>query len=430
MWYRLRWRLSNLRHKLWARPLLYAALAIATVFACIAADRSIAADRVPAVSRETVEQLLAIIAASMLSVATFAVASMVAAYASASSTATPRAFSLLVKDDVSRTALSGFIAAFIFSIVALTTVRTGVYGRVGLFLIFSITLLIFALVILVFLRWVDWIARLGRLGTTIDRVERAAATALEQRRRTPTLGGRPPGIAETWGTGVFSPTIGYVQSINVAALQQCATTVDTQILVDALPGTFVAPGRALAFLKAGVSREDAERVAHGIAGAFIVGDDRTFDEDPRFGLVALAEVAARALSPAVNDPGTAIDILGTFVRLFARWAEPLEDAPARHDRVAVPTLATVEMFDDAFTAIARDGAGMVEVAIRLQKAFISLAATGDKDLQAAAVLHARRAQARASMALKLAEERDRIDALAAAVERLASPVDRHADALA
>ncbi len=48
----------------------------------------------------------------------------------------------------------------------------------------------FALVILIFLRWVDRIARLGRLGNTIDIVERAAATALDDRRRHPTLGGR------------------------------------------------------------------------------------------------------------------------------------------------------------------------------------------------------------------------------------------------
>ncbi len=77
--------------------------------------------------------LLAIIATSMLSVATLAVASMVAAYASAGSTATPRAFSLVIADDVSQTALSGFIGAFIFSIVALTAVESGVYGRVGAF---------------------------------------------------------------------------------------------------------------------------------------------------------------------------------------------------------------------------------------------------------------------------------------------------------
>lgn len=134
--------------------------------------------------------------------------------------------------------------------------------------------------------------------------------------------------------------------------------------------------------------------------------------------MALAEIAARALSPAVNDPGTAIDIIGTFVRLFARWAEPGE-ADVRYDRVFVPELSTVDMFDDAFTAIARDGAGTVEVGIRLFKGFVALASLGDEQMRLAAVQHARLALARAEGALKLPEEIARIRALAAAVERQA-----------
>lgn len=57
---------------------------------------------------------------------------------------------------------------------------------------------------------------------------------------------------------------------------------------------------------------DASRIAQ----AFLLGDVRQFDEDPRFGLIVLSEIASRALFLAVNDPGTAIVIIGTFVRLF------------------------------------------------------------------------------------------------------------------
>ncbi len=92
--------------------------------------------------------------------------------------------------------------------------------------------------------------------------------------------------------------------------------------------------------------------------------------------MTLAEVAARALSPAVNDVGTAIDIVGTFVRLLANWAEPPAGVEVTYDRVSAPAVSVADMFDDAFTAISRDGAGLIELQIRLQKAFISLAATG------------------------------------------------------
>lgn len=97
---------------------------------------------------------------------------------------------------------------------------------------------------------------------------------------------------------------------------------------------------------------------------------------------AQSEIARRALSPAVNDPGTAIDVVGTLLRLFVLWNEPAsaaDDDALKFDRVEVPEIAVRDMFDDAFTAIARDGAGMVEVAIRLQKALHSLATIGDAE---------------------------------------------------
>ena len=152
-----------------------------------------------------------------------------------------------------------------------------------------------------------------------------------------------------------------------------------------------------------------------IAKAFLIGDDRQFDEDPRFGLIALSEIASRALSPAVNDPGTAIDIIGTFVRLFALWIEPVEEVDTRTcecDRVEVPEISVQDMFDDAFTAIARDGAGCIEVTGRLQKALEALASIGDAEMRDAAIYHGRLALARAENALDLPEDLERVRKLA------------------
>jgi uncharacterized membrane protein len=68
---------------------------------------------------------------------------------------------------------------------------------------------------------------------------------------------------------------------------------------------------------------------------------RYFHEDPRFGLITLSEIASRALSPAVNDPGTAIQIISSHVRLFSLWAEKQVMGKGRgkdNDRIAVPEL--------------------------------------------------------------------------------------------
>lgn len=70
---------------------------------------------------------------SMLGVATFAVGSMLADYSSASNSATPRSFPLIIADDVSQNALSSFIGAFIFGIVAYVALENGYYGPAGRF---------------------------------------------------------------------------------------------------------------------------------------------------------------------------------------------------------------------------------------------------------------------------------------------------------
>ncbi len=413
---RFRLVLNHLRGRLWVKPLAVCLLSIAAAFVAKLADGAPLAQFVPSVAADSVDALLSIMAASMLVIATFSVASMVSAYASAASTATPRSFSLVIADDASQNALSTFVGAFIFSIVALTAVKNDYFEEAGLFILFVLTAIIFGMVVITFVRWVDRIARLGRLGSTVDKVEQATADALRRRRNAPTLRGVP--VQNTArGRAVFATTVGYVQHIEVGALQAWAEKAGAHVVVAALPGTFAAPGRALAYINAVPKQGEGEGEGTGEADqapddapvlrAFQIGPVRLFGDDPRFGLVVLSEIAGRALSPAVNDPGTAINIVGTLVRLFALWHEPAaaeDELAPKYDRVEVPEISMRDMFDDAFTAIARDGAGSVEVSVRLQKALHALAFLGDAPMREAAHYHARLALKRAETALNVPED--------------------------
>lgn len=395
--------MNRLREKLWIRPLFACLASIAAALLAQLADRiplsAEVAKLVPDITRGSIEDLLKITAASMLVIATFSVSSMVAAYASAANTATPRAFSLVVADDVSQNALSSFIAVFIFSVVALTALMNGYYGQPGRFVLFALTLATLGWVIATFVRWVDRIARLGRLGTVVAKVEAATADAMRERRAFPSMGGVPASMDEAGGVPVYASEVGYVQHVDMRALQCAADASGSRIVVEALPGTFATPRRPLARVVRDEADGDPVEVAE-IAKAFEIGRARLFEDDPRFGLVVLSEIAGRALSPAVNDPGTAIEIIGGCVRLFVQWSETdgMPDPPA-YGRVQVPGIDVGDMFDDAFTAIARDGAGIVEVQVRLQKALRTLASLGDAQLRTHAERHASCALARAEAAM-------------------------------
>ncbi|WP_417484984.1 DUF2254 domain-containing protein [Maricaulis salignorans] len=404
--------LKALRERLWVRPLTYVLMAVGLIFLAQAADRLAIPMPLPDISAETIEKLLTVISASMLGVATFAVASMVSAYAAAGRSATPRAFSLVVADQVSQTALSSFVGAFIYSIVGIVAIRVGLYETAGRFSIFITTLGIFSWVVLTFVRWVDNIARLGRLGNTIEKVEAATRAAFRPWTGESALGGVAVREMSEGGMPVCPATFGYIQHIDTDGLQSWAEEQEVALDLRSVPGAFVSPARALLTIDwQGAPREleDAQRAC--LVRAFVIGSKRTFDEDPRFGLIALSEIGSRALSPATNDPGTAIEIINklTHILLDRDSAAKRDGAnPPRCSRIRVPALSPDDLLEDAFAAIEKDGVNSVELGIRLQKSYSLLARAQDCGMRKAAKRRSGLALERAEHALTFPDDLDRV----------------------
>ena len=407
--------LGELSRLLWLRASMYAAGAVLAAVLAHLFSGLVPEPLATVVGEETAEEILTIIASSMLAVTTFSLATMVAASTAVTTSASPRAAALALEDKSAQSALSTFIGAFIFSVVGLIALGAGFYTPAGRALVFIETLVVLALVILRLLRWVDQLSRLGRVGEAVDRVEKATREALEG--RPSFLAGRPadappPETAEP----VRSPKVGYVQHVDVAHLDHVAGDRGLTVHLCVLPGAFVRLSRPVMLVEGG---EVDEKTRKALLAGLVVGGERTFRQDPRFGLVVLAEIASRALSPAVNDPGTAIDVVGTAVRVLSLWAEDHweQEAEVRYPRVRVPALSAADFFDDVFSPIARDGADKVEVGVALQKAFCDLAEAEATGFAEAARAHSRRALRRAEQALTDEEDVERLRAVAAEVDR-------------
>jgi uncharacterized membrane protein len=191
-------------------------------------------------------------------------------------------------------------------------------------------------------------------------------------------------------------------------LSDLAQKHEVDIFIQALPGAFNDSSAPVAYSSAKLLDEKCAI----IRDAFNIEGDRSFDQDPRYGLIVLSEIASRALSPAVNDPGTAIDVIGTAVRVLAPWViSDASEPEILFPRIYVPPLLLADLFDDVFSPIARDGAGMLEVVIRLQKAYASLAAIGDKECKRQAKRHWELTLKRAQAALTLDEEKEALASL-------------------
>jgi uncharacterized membrane protein len=391
----------KLQKRLWFRPLLFCFMAVAIALLAHLADGTFMDDIVPEIKEKSVTWLLDTIASSMLVISIFAVTSMLSAFTAAQNSATPRSFKLVIADDVSQNALSVFISAFIFGIVASVAINNGYFGISGRFTLFIFSLAFFALIILVFLRWVDRISRLGRLEHTIHQIEEAAEKAIVHFLENPTLKCMSIDQSKNNGVAVCSEKTGFVQNINFERLQAFAKKADGRIRIHALPGKFVTPGMPLAFIDVG-EEIDKEEVTESINTAFAIGETRDFEVDPRFGLIALSEIASRALSPGINDPGTAIQIIGSQQRLFFLWSghhKPADEEP-EYDRLEVPKHQISDLFEDAFRAIARDGAGNIEVMIKMQKAFRALHMMDNEFIKKAAMEHSKLTHDRAEAVME------------------------------
>lgn len=405
---RWQWFLMLFVRRLWLRVALFAAAGILTAVLGIFLGPYVPDAWTLEVGARAVDRILDVLASSMLAVTVFSVSTIVTTYGTAAAHVTPRATRLLMEDDTSKNVIATFIGSFLFSLVGIIALGTGFYGNQGRVILLMVTIGLVALIAVTIMRWIDYLSRFGRLGETIGRVEKATWDAMATRLAYPHLRGNPLARstdipANAWP--VFSSSVGYVQHVDMSALEDCARQHGIRVFLSALPGTFADPSRPLAMV-AGKENEDAGKA---VADAFAVAAERTFGQDPRFGLCVLAEIASRALSPSLNDPGTAIDVIGRAVRLLVRWSRhPVAEDRIDFRSVFVPGVEIDDMCDDIFSPIARDGAGIVEIQIRLQKALLALVEADRRLFGPAARRHSQTALARAEAALTLEQERQAV----------------------
>ncbi|MFW2543219.1 DUF2254 domain-containing protein [Primorskyibacter sp. 2E107] len=355
----------RLSRNLGVRALLMTLLALVSVFVAPLFDWLISDALKERFGQEAVLPVLTILASSMLTVTTFSLGVMVQAFQSASSQATPRAYRILMQDGTTQTVLATFVGAFLFSLTAIVMFRADIYDDAASVVIFFFTLFVIAAIILAILRWIGHLSRLGSMDHTLNLVEKAAQPPLRALSTHPALGGVPSAQAERPPPRTFpvtAPHSGYLQFVDMPSLNDLLSEAEARLWLMAPPGHYVIKGDTIAELN--IAGDDLARKAQPM---FTIGKTRSLEQDARFGLMVLAEIATRALSPGINDPGTAIDVIHRLMNLLQSCPGPSEEPP-QFSRIIAPQVAADDLVQDAFDTIARDGAGRIEVVTQLRHA--------------------------------------------------------------
>ncbi|MGB9096675.1 DUF2254 domain-containing protein [Erwinia sp.] len=388
---RWQWIMEKIYKKIWFRATLFALAAIVTALISIFFKSMIPLSFSMKVGAEAVDSILNILASSMLAVTTFSLSIMVTAYGSATTNVTPRATRLVVEDATTQNVLATFIGSFLFSLVGIIALHMGAYGGRGRIILFAVTLVVIVLIVLTLLRWIQHLTALGRVGETTAKVEQAALATFNARAQNPCLGASPWLKCDTQPAGtvaVCPECIGYIEHIDIGKLASFLTGSQVNVYLIGQPGSFVHPSQPVMYVTSNAN----STIYSELLSALSVSDVRSFNQDPRFCLSVMAEIACRALSPAVNDPGTAIDVIGRGVRVLTVYGNQYaENGKVRYPAIHIAPLSTSDLLDDFFSPIARDGAAMREIQIRLLKGLAMLSHARPEFYASTANAHAREA---------------------------------------
>jgi uncharacterized membrane protein len=177
-----------------------------------------------------------------------------------------------------------------------------------------------------------------------------------------------------------------VRFVDVAFLVECAKTFGVQITLDRRVGHFVPAGAPLLRL-VDAGRVTPEREAR-LLTAIDIGPTRTLQQDVEFGVIQIVDIALRAISPAVNDPTTAINCIDQLGRIMIVWTTRAAPpsclyAPPYVLRVVVPWISYEGLLDTAFEQIRHYSKSDIAVSLRLLRAFddMVLAGASHKEIQ-------------------------------------------------
>ncbi len=300
----------------------------------------------------------------------------------------PRVVRIFVRSRITKATFAVFLSTFLLTLLVLTSYESEPDPRLVSSVPVVQSLLTIAMVglsLLLFVMYVNTTLRLMRIGQVIDRIvgesfRVAALMPVEAPARQGALGSETARIAHEGRAGVL-------RDVNIARLVRVARQHDVVLRLIPRTGDFVVPGTPVLAVHGGKAPP-----RRALRYAVSVGVERTFHQDLGFGLRQLSDIALRALSPAVNDPTTAVQALDRIVQFLAALARRPLDASLHRDRrgavrLVQPVPGWTALVDLGFTEIRGCAVGTPQVTRRLLAGLDDLALLVSEERRAPLMRH-------------------------------------------
>jgi uncharacterized membrane protein len=361
--HRLRHWLAN---SIWILPLLSMLAALAIVPLLCQAEAAMGWQ--PGANVDAARALLGTMAASMFTFIVFVCSALLVAVQLASAQLTPRIIAIVFRDPGMKTALTVFVFTFTVSLAVLVRINTSVPLLTTRLAAYSCLASLG-----VFLYLIDHVGKalrpsgalrvVGRLGREV--VENVYPRLLSQARQ-------PLSESSTILSGEPTFTVtnvkdGVVLAFDIRGLVAMAQRADCVIEMVPQVGDFVALGDPLFR----VFRGGATLTAGALRGSVAVGQERTLEQDPALAFRIMVDIASKGLSPAINDPTTAVLAIDQIHHLLRNvGSRHLDDERVRDAAGRVRLVYRTPSWEDfvqlAVTEIRHFGGVSIQIARRLR----------------------------------------------------------------
>ena len=319
----------TVRDSLWFLPGLFTLVGILLAFGVTNAERAgliaYSGGVVPAWvfggGAEGARGVLNAIAGGLITVTGVVFSVTIVALQLASTQFTPRILRNFTADRGNQLVLAVFIGTFTYTLLVLRTVRTGGENEEPfiprLAVTLAVALVLVSIGFLIF--FINHSARSIQVAAILDRV--AKRTLADIGRLFPEQVGRAdeslpadPRRPERECAEVAAAESGYLQAVDAHTLFELGESRRLVVAMEPLIGDWVLAGQPLALVWPPDAVDD--RVVEAIRTAFVLGPERTPEQDVEFGIIEISDIALKALSPGINDPTTAfrcMDRLGEIL---------------------------------------------------------------------------------------------------------------------
>jgi len=330
---------------------------------------------------QVAQVILAAIATSVMTVVSIVFAILLMSLTLASMQFSPRIIVSFARDRVTQRTLGIFLGTFSYCVAALPAARSVPQPFAPVMTVLGAMLLALACVAWL-LFFIHHISQAISVNHIVEKIAAETDAIIDELMPEPRRPGRmpdPPLPEPTEReTEVSSDVSGYIRFVDLRRLVFLARSYGVTIRIARRVGHFVPAGVALLTVSRG-DRLSPVRSAE-LRGAFDLGPTRTLQQDVEFGVLQIVDIALKAISPAVNDPSTAISCVDQLSRILIRFASRDEPASRFYDPPGVLRVSMLwpdldRLVDAAFDQIRLYARADVAVSLRMLRALGDVART-------------------------------------------------------